>query len=62
MDLIEWKRLITLLLSALDLSSNSEFLSASSKTSSPSSRHSFNQIENPSTQNLKNTCLIALQF
>ncbi len=57
MDLIEWKRLITLLLSASDLSAKSELLSASSKPSSTSSRHSFNQIENRSTKNLKNNNL-----
>ena len=57
MDLIEWKRLITLLLSVSDLSAKSQLLSASSKPSSTSSRHSFNQIENRFTKNLKNICL-----
>ena len=60
MDLIEWKRLITLLLSVSDLSAKSELLPASSKPSSTSSRHSFNQIENRFTKNLKNICLTSL--
>ena len=62
MDLIEWKRSITLPLSVLDLSSKSKLLTASSTPSSPSSRHSFNQIENRFTQNLKNPCLIVIQL